>query len=328
MANGKTLYFAMVGNQVFGSFPTTAKAFAFYCKAQEEKRQGRFYPYHYRRQGQGETILKAIERERPFAQRLKNYRSQETYRTFWKDFFGKRVLTTIAGKDIKAAQATLLRAQKQSATVNRYTEYLKHLFNQEMQEGTILKNPVNDIRKLAEPDAPVYQYSQEEERRLIKELGDHADYVRLAILTGMRQAEQFGLKKAWIRWEEGVIVIPTSKSNRPRIFYLTEEVKGILSRLCEVAPDHPYVFPSPRFPLRPMSKAYFYRKLFVPACARAAVPATHKWHTLRHTTGSRLWRPWEPVTNKSKSCWATRQMPPPGGIFIFTKTISSASRKA
>lgn len=288
MATGNTLYYAMVGNAVFGSFPTPAKAFAFYCKAKEEQRQGRFYPDQYRRQRQLATIETAMDKAKPFASRLKNYRGQEAYRTFWKGVLGRRPLRSITGKDIRWAQAQLLKQGKQPATVNRYTEYLKHLLNGEVMEGTILRNPVVEVKKLVEPEAPIYQYSQEEEARLIAELGASADYVRLAILTGMRQAEQFSLKKEWVRWDAGTIVVPTSKANRPRVFFLTEEVKWILYRLCEVAPEHPYVFPSPRFPNRPMSATYFYRKIFVPACTRARVPITHKWHTLRHTTGSRL----------------------------------------
>ena len=234
------------------------------------------------------TVAGAIERYRPFAQALRNYRKAQCFFEFWTDRLGSLSLQKLTPTHLEQAQRVLLEQALSPATVNRYTDWFRHILNREVRLGHLAKNPASRIRRLPEPEAPIHQYSAEQETALLKELGRYGPYVRFAILTGLRQAEQFGIEKAWIHWEAGLIQIPTSKTRRPRIVLLTEEVRAIVHQLCCEHPMSRYVFPSPRFQDRPMNPGAFYRKIFRPACEKVGIPVDLKWHSLRHTFGSRL----------------------------------------
>ena len=51
--------------------------------------------------------------------------------------------------------------------------------------------------------------------------------------------------------------------------------------------DSPYVFAGIRKPLQPMDSRAFIRRVFEPALEKAGIQDA-SWHTLRHTTASRL----------------------------------------
>lgn len=235
-----------------------------------------------------DTVLGAIERYRPIGQRKRNYQKTQAFYVWWTERFGTIPLCKLTPAKIEQAQERLIQSGKSPATVNRYTDWLRHILNREVRLGHMANNPVTNITRLAEADAPIHQYSHEQEHILIQTLGEYGPWVRLAILTGLRQAEQFRLEKEWINWEAGYIQLPTSKANRPKIVVLTNEVRTILRELCDRHPQSPFVFPSPKHANKPMNPGAWYRKTFMAALKKAKLPPTMKWHTLRHTGGSRL----------------------------------------
>lgn len=237
---------------------------------------------------QADTVAGAIERWRPLAKQLRNYTKTQAIFTWWTERHGNTPLARLTPLQIEQAQTTLLELGKSPATVNRYTDWFRHVLNREVKLGYLAHNPVTRITRLAEPEAPVHQYTHAQEAALIKALGPAGSWVRLAILTGLRQGEQFGIKKEWIHRDDGFIQIPTSKANRPRIVLLTKEIASIVEALCAKHPDSPYLFPSPRNPEHPINAHTWYTKVFRPACEVAKLPTDLKWHTLRHTFGSRL----------------------------------------
>lgn len=237
---------------------------------------------------QADTLAGAIERYRPLAKQQRNYEKSQAFFRWWTERLGHEPLQQLTPAKIERAQFALIEIHKSPSTVNRYTDWLRHILNREVKLGHLAVNPALRISRLQEPVAPIHQYSREQEAALMKALGPYGSWVRLAILTGMRQSEQFRIKKEWIQWEEGYIQIPTTKSNRPRIVLITPEIAEILHQLCRAHPASPYVFPSPRDPDRPRDPGAFYRRIFRPACDDAKIPKDLKWHTLRHTFGSRL----------------------------------------
>ena len=272
----------------FGSFRTKTEARIFREKAVTEQREGKFFPERHTRARTRETIADAIERYRPFQQLKKNVRKEQCFAAFGGKHLQGLPLSRITVAQLEAARKLLLR-EKSNATCNRYVAWLRHLLNRELKLGTIRTNPAATLTRFPEEPAPTHQYTPQQEQRLYRHLGDQADWVRLAILTGMRQREQFGLRKEWIQWEHGIIQIPTSKAGRPRVIMLQAEALAILQTQCQRHPKSPFVFPSPRFPQKqPMDPGAWYRNVFRPACHAAGLPSTLKWHTLRHTFGSRL----------------------------------------
>ncbi len=143
--------------------------------------------------------------------------------------------------------------------------------------------------------------SLEEEQQLLKTIGPtFAPWVRLAILTGLRQAEQFRLKWTDVDLERGIITLPQTKSGGCQYTYMNQEAIDILKGFTSWK-DSKWVFPS-QIKGSPMDPKNFYHRVYVPALQEAGLQKKkdHKtdavedkaqnvdWHTLRHTFASRL----------------------------------------
>ena len=77
--------------------------------------------------------------------------------------------------------------------------------------------------------------SIEEEAQLCQAIGHPYDaWVRLALLTGLRKSEQFGLRWADIDLERGLITMPHMKSGAIQYVHLLDKAKAILSSLIPV----------------------------------------------------------------------------------------------
>lgn len=142
-----------------------------------------------------ETLAGAIDRYRPIARRQKNYPKTKAFFSWWENRLGKFALHKLAPSQIEQAQSALLAEGKSPATVNRYTDWLRHICNRELRDSRMHGNPVAKVRRLRESKGRVRFLSQAEEAMLLGALGPvYASYARFAILTGLRQAEQFKLE--------------------------------------------------------------------------------------------------------------------------------------
>jgi hypothetical protein len=118
-----------------------------------------------------ETIAGALERYRPLAMRLRNYRKSQCFFQWWGAHYGTIALAALAPTHLEQAQHRLLGEGKSPATVNRYMDWLRHVLNREVRLGHIPKNPAPLVTRLREPDAPIYQYSAGQEQQLMAALG-------------------------------------------------------------------------------------------------------------------------------------------------------------
>jgi site-specific recombinase XerC len=109
--------------------------------------------------------------------------------------------------------------------------------------------------------------------------------VAFAIETGLRRSEQFGLRWEHISFESQTLTIPMSKSGKTRHVPLSSEALRIIRTMDTL--DSPYVFAGIRKPLQPMDSRAFLRRAYEPAMLKAKI-RNASWHTLRHTTASRL----------------------------------------
>ncbi len=235
-----------------------------------------------------DTLAGALERYRPIAQRNRNYKKTQCFFTFWEQHYGAMGVRSITPTLIEQAQQRLIDAKKSPATVNRYTDWLRHVLNREVRLGHLQANPFARVSRLREPEAPIYQYTPAQEMALIEALGVQGDWVRLSILSRLRRQEQFSMRKEYIDWQHGYIQIPTSKAGRPKIVPLTKEIRSIMERLCAQHPDSPWVFPSQRWPEKHMNPGSWYTKVFKKVRDELGIPKTMVWHTFGHTGGSRL----------------------------------------
>ncbi|MEJ2231734.1 MAG: site-specific integrase, partial [Nitrospirales bacterium] len=118
----------------------------------------------------------------------------------------------------------------------------------------------------------------------------YGPWARLAILTGMRLGEQFGLKWPWVDFDQRFITLPHTKAGEAQYVYLNAEAQGIL-RTLQIQQMNggvygPWIFPSEN-PASHLDQRNFYARIFVPAVEEAKLEGV-TWHTLRHTFASRL----------------------------------------
>ncbi|MGH9553702.1 MAG: hypothetical protein ACRD3W_30255, partial [Terriglobales bacterium] len=99
---------------------------------------------------------------------------------------------------LEKARMQLAKEGRTPQTVNRYMGFLRRVLNKAVRDGRLFSNPVSRLKMFREPGGKTRFLSSEEEKMLCEVLGvEHARWVRLAILTGMRQMEQVSL-----RWDQ------------------------------------------------------------------------------------------------------------------------------
>lgn len=284
----------------FGSFSTKTAARDFYEKAKQEQKTGRFFPERYQHGGYElveamiDRYLLTIATKKPMTQVAERFFAQ-----WWKDYFtGKRLNAITVGALEEARQsllATVVVEAKEKCEVNklmtpqrvnRYMEWLRHVVNVAVREGKLASNPVLKLTMYKEPKGKTRFLSMEDEKALLEKLGPvHGPWARLAILTGLRQSEQFRLQWKDIDLERGMLTLLVTKAGGVQYAHLNEEARVIL-RSFDSWQRSKWVFPSEN-PATPLDVRNFYNRVWLPALTGAGIEwAT--WHDLRHTFASRL----------------------------------------
>lgn len=227
----------------------------------------------------------------------KNLAGERVYGRFWSARLGHLSPGDITPEHVNKSRTHLLtvgngRGPLGHSTVNRYVSWLHHVFQIELELGKLKTNPCIMRLQFEEPKAPEVEFTDEEELALARELGEHADYPSFAILTGLRQGEQFGLRWRDLDLERGYGKLHSPKGGSPEVFLLNDAAKAILGRLKIAAGTSEWVFPQRRNFLLPINPKTWYNRVFKPAALRAGIQLSRKhgktFHTLRHTFASRL----------------------------------------
>lgn len=310
-AAGKTVWWVRLYHQGkeerFGSYPTKTEARDFYRKAKDEQRQGRFFPEMYQRSAA--KLISTLLEDYLATTAGKRTATQERQKAnWWSEYFKNRRLPALTPAAIESARVELRKGVRYlkdkagvmqpvsgpprgNATINRFTDWLRHVCNWAVKIKELRENPVKAIDRHPEDEAPTFQYSPDQEAALITQLTDEeVDMLRLAALTGMRRGNQFLLRKDQINLGLGAIMLPRTKTRKSRIVHLSEEGKEILRRQWARYIDSPWLYPG-RKKERPRDADTWYRKRFKPALLAAGIQTeeTDKlWHAWRHTFGGRL----------------------------------------
>jgi integrase len=284
----------------FGSFSTKTAARDFYEKAKQEQKTGRFFPERYQHGGYElveamiDRYLLTIATKKPTTQRAEQF-----FAEWWKGYFKAKRLNAITVRALEEARQALLttvvtEAKEKGDTnkymtpqrVNRYMAWLRHLLNVVVREGKLASNPVLKLSMYKEPKGKTRFLSMEDEKRLLQKLGPiYGPWARLAILTGLRQSEQFRLQWKEVDLERGLLTLLVTKAGGVQYAPLNEEAKAIL-RGFDSWQRSKWVFPSEN-PATAMDVRNFYNRVWLPALSDAGIERT-TWHNLRHTFASRL----------------------------------------
>ncbi len=261
------------------------QAKALYGRLKAEIREKRYFPEQF--EEKKDISLSAWIDRYLEGSTNRNKKNECIHGRFWKSRLGTRTLRQISIENCRHMQAKLLAEGRWSpATINRYMAFLRRVLMVAMKEGNLEVNPVSAVKFFPEENRTRFLTDQE-----LLNLHHHLDpddwkVVAFALETGLRRAEQFNLRWSHISFEATMLTIPLSKSGYTRHVPLTVEALTILRSLNSILTS-PFVFSGLKNTLQPMDSRAFLRRAFEPALKKAGIQEA-SWHTLRHTTASRL----------------------------------------
>jgi site-specific recombinase XerD len=173
---------------------------------------------------------------------------------------------------------------RSGSTVNRYRSLLSNIFAVGVRSGALPFNPVSRVEKFRESDSRIRFLDAEEEKSLraaVRAQSDeHEAELDLAIHTGIRRGEQFGLTWDRVDLERGILTV-YGKTGR-RFVPINSAARAAIETLWRVSNGSKFVSPDKR-----NVDQDDWRRWLAQACATAKVD-NFRWHDLRHTFASRL----------------------------------------
>jgi integrase len=125
---------------------------------------------------------------------------------------------------------------KTGATINRKLAALSKLLTVAEREDIIIKRP--HIEYLKESEGRLEWWTQEMERQALAycrmtERQDLEDFIILGLDTGLRMGELLRIEARDIDWNQNLLMVWTSKTDKPRSVPMTQRVRDILTRRTE-----------------------------------------------------------------------------------------------
>ena len=201
-----------------------------------------------------------------------------------KKFFGESTLIMdIKPEKIEKFKDFLIDEGRSKTTVNRYLEQLHTAFKLAVDNGYLLKNPSQSVKKFPVKNYTVRYLKEDEEERLLKVLPEYLKRIVLVALnTGLRKSNILNLRWEQINFDFKFIEVLENKGNKHILLPLND----CLLKLFEETPVEEregYVFVNPEtgLPYKDIKKAWA-------TALKAAEIENFRFHDLRHTVGTRL----------------------------------------
>jgi integrase len=177
---------------------------------------------------------------------------------------------------------------RKPGSVNRDLEILSRVFSLAIDFGVTAENPCRKVRRLRMDNERRRYLLDEEEAALLPQLAvatraPLTDLVTVALGTGMRRGDQFGLRVSKVDFQRNSIWVPNSKTGRDYAIPMNADVRAVMERHCPGKRPDDYVFANPRT----RTPYIDLKRAFKKACTGAGIVDLH-WHDLRHTFGTRL----------------------------------------
>lgn len=165
---------------------------------------------------------------------------QSRYNTHVRRSLGRQPLDAITPVMIDQLLQRLRKTyQLQPATINRYLELLRGVFNHAIAMDMLQKNPTRNIPRLPQHNRPEVFMSQSDIAAFV--LAAEADEAPVAatllivlVMTGARLGEGLNMRWEHLDLQRGTWFLPTQKSGKPGTIYLSHDV---VNRLVALNPD-------------------------------------------------------------------------------------------
>ncbi len=169
-----------------------------------------------------------------------------------------------------------------SSTVNRFHALISSIYKFAVHAGRVSINPASKVKRYKENESRI-RWLRPEEEKAIRDafVADAHEYeFDLALHTGMRRGEQFGLEWRNVDLERGILTVK-GKTGRRHVV-ANSEAKAALRKLLAISGKEQRVSPDSSEGVKRDWRRWLER-----AAKDAGVKDFH-WHDLRHTFASRL----------------------------------------
>ena len=215
-------------------------------------------------------------------------REDERHALWWIDQIGDLSVADLAPDLIHRQVHTLIKRGRSQWTANFYLRFFRRVCAWGALMGHITGDPCATIPLPKDKPSVLRVLTEDEERALCAALGEpYGLWVRFAILTGLKQSEQFTLRWRDIDLSRNTLMVPHQQTGAVVALSLSASAVAVLRELRRVQPASLWVFPDLRSPTRPANVHSFYVGRWETAIRRAAIPWC-AWKDLRHTCGVRL----------------------------------------
>ena len=220
-----------------------------------------------------------------WAERQRSYKDKKRCIRQLVEVFGNRDMKDLNTREIEQWQSSRLKYNKPS-TVNRLLATLKHMVNKgtqwEMAGDGALKQ-VRNVKLLPENNRRLRFLSIQECQRLIECCHkDLKPIVVVALNTGMRRGEIFGLKWEQVDLSHGFILLDVTKNGERREIPINTTLEYLFKEMLQRSIDSKYVFAGKTGkPLTDIKKGFH-------TALRKAGIHDFRFHDLRHTFASQL----------------------------------------
>lgn len=182
---------------------------------------------------------------------------------------------------------------KNPITINHYLATLNQIMRQAVDRGLIRDNPCAKVRPLRQSPHRTRYLAPDEEARLFAAIEAELarddltrqarlnlealrSAVRIALATGMRRGEIYGLAWMSVDFSRGTITLERTKTNRGRVIPMGSSLRELLLLLDSNRGDSRKVL------------AGRYHGVYWGRVVRAAGIADFRFHDLRHTAATRM----------------------------------------
>lgn len=213
--------------------------------------------------------------------------SDTPYLRWWIGHIGGLHAAALALDRIRTGLSAVMQGGRTPGAARHFLRALRRACAWGVTAGHLSVDPCRQVPIPKDQPRPIRALSVDEERALCDALGEpYASWVRIAVLTGLRQSEQFMLRWNDVHLDRGVLTVPSPSHGAVAEVALSPEAVTLFRGL-RTQTESRWVFPDPKNPRQPIDPHRFYTLRWEAAWKQAGISRC-AWKDLRHTCGRRL----------------------------------------
>lgn len=234
---------------------------------------------------------------------LRDKRQDRRFANEWKRELGTRTLEEVQAADILRWRRRVMAQPCDKTgrpltpgTINKYTTFLSKVFTYAVDNGYTTHHPARSTRRGKGGFKKLDDQHKEdavllvEQQAMLHQVMTPNDYriVVLAIETGLRQGNLFGMRREWVDLERRAVRVPgeSFKGKRWHLVRLNATAVKLLRQMLSEH-DSEWLMPSARKGSGHIDAMAWYRKHWKPAVEKAGLKGL-KFHALRATCATRM----------------------------------------